>query len=331
MSILNVMLFKNHKEGHLKMNMTSYKVDTKGFKARVNYKINGDILSCEISDFFIVNEMLYGIVKYNNRPITAPVNIQNKIKNNIIELRNYAGDITDYIKCLTGNKKKTHAEHHIEDKKEEITNFLKNNHIEYLVHFTPVKNLKSILEHGICSNKYCNEHGIEYIPTDVDRFHGYTDFVSLSVSFPNYKMFYKKRQTMDEDFVVLLIDSSVLNLYGPNERMFSNKNAASNNSKKGGSLANLKQMFERPELREKLGLKENYTTDPQAEILLKGRIPAEYIKEIHFNTLFDYEDAKEYVEEDLLKLGSPMFAKRRDYEFWTSKEHYYGSTTCFCC
>lgn len=240
-------------------------------------------------------------------------------------------DMTSYkvkIKGLTGSKKKESTETFIDNEKEKIANFLKEKNVEYLVHFTPVKNLKSILEHGICSNKYCNEHGIKYIPTDADRFDGYTDFISLSISFPNYKMFYKKRQTMEEDFVVLLIDSSVLNLYGANERKFSNKNAAANNSQKGGNFANLKQMFERPELREKLGLQENYTTDPQAEILLKGRIPTEYIKEIHFNTLFDYEDAKEYVKDDVLKLGSPMFAKRRDYEFWSSKGNYYGEKTC---
>ena len=41
------------------MNMTSYKVDTKGFKARVNYKVNGNVLNCEISDFFIIKETTY--------------------------------------------------------------------------------------------------------------------------------------------------------------------------------------------------------------------------------------------------------------------------------
>jgi hypothetical protein len=237
---------------------------------------------------------------------------------------------TIYMNGLISNIKKDGAEIIMDNEKEKIASFLKDNNIEYLVHFTPVKNLKSILEHGICSNKYCNEHGIKYVPTDKDRYDGYTDFISLSISFPNYKMFYKKRQTMDEDFAVLLIDISVLSLYGSDERKFSNKNAASNNSQKGGSLEYLKQMFERPSLREKLGLQENYTTDPQAEVLIKGRIPTDYIKEIHINTLDAYEEAKEYVEEDLLKLGSPMFAKRRDYEFWSSKENYYGTTTCFC-
>lgn len=235
-----------------------------------------------------------------------------------------------YMNGLISNIKKDGAEIIMDNEKEKIVSFLKENNIEYLVHFTPIKNLKSILEHGICSNKYCNEHGIKFIPTDSDRLDGYTDFVSLSISFPNYKMFYKKRQTMDEDFAVLLIDSSVLKLYDQKERKFSNKNAASNNSQKGGSFEYLKQMFERPSLREKLGLQENYTTDPQAEVLIKGRIPTDYIKEIHINTLDAYEEVKEYVKEDLLKLGSPMFAKRTDYEFWSSKENYYGTTTCFC-
>ena len=161
---------------------------------------------------------------------------------------------TIYMNGLISNIKKDGAEIIMDNEKEKIASFLKENNIEYLVHFTPVKNLKSILEHGICSNKYCNEHGIKFIPTDLDRLDGYTDFVSLSVSFPNYKMFYKKRQTMDEDFAVLLIDSSVLKLYDQKERKFSNKNVASNNGQKGGSFEYLKQMFERPSLREKLGL-----------------------------------------------------------------------------
>ena len=209
---------------------------------------------------------MYVIIKYNNRPVSSLIEVQKCIENNILEVKNYSGDITSYIKSLYNNKKKKCTEYSNNDEKEEILDFLKENSIEFLVHFTPVKNLKSILEHGICSNKYCKEHGIKYIPTDADRFDGYTDFISLSISFPNYKMFYKKRQTMEEDFVVLLIDSSVLNLYGANERKFSNKNAAANNSQKGGNFANLKQMFERPELREKLGLQENYTTNPMQQV-----------------------------------------------------------------
>ena len=73
---------------------------------------------------------------------------------------------TIYMNGLISNIKKDGAEIIMDNEKEKIASFLKDNNIEYLVHFTPVKNLKSILEHGICSNKYCNEHGIKYVPTD---------------------------------------------------------------------------------------------------------------------------------------------------------------------
>lgn len=313
------------------MNMEDYKVDTKGFKARVNCKTKNGIVCGVISNFYLINEALYGVVEYNNRSITPVINIKKSIKNRVIKIRNYTGDITSYIKSLAKSNKKACVEQPANHETGEIVNFLKENNVEHFVHFTPVKNLKSILEHGICSNNYCNEHGIAFMATDEDRLDGYTDFISLSISFPNYKMFYKKRQIMGENFVVLLIDSSVMNLYDSTERKFSSTNAASNNRKIGGEIDDLQRMFGNVKLREELSLQKNYTTDPQAEILLKGRIPAEYIREIHFNTPLDYVDAKEYADNKLLKLNALLFAGRKDYEFWSNKEGYHGETTCIFC
>ncbi|KAB2520379.1 DUF4433 domain-containing protein [Pseudomonas sp. GXM4] len=83
--------------------------------------------------------------------------------------------------------------------------------IPFLVHFTRTVNLPSILQHGLYPISRKDEIGVNPQINDELRLDGHLDGTSLSISFPNYRMFYKYRQdNPDVDWVVLGLDASVL-------------------------------------------------------------------------------------------------------------------------
>jgi hypothetical protein len=66
--------------------------------------------------------------------------------------------------------------------------------IETLVHFTRVENLSSILQNGLLSRKALETSGQQFLFNDPDRIDGHKEAICLSISFPNYKMFYPIRE-----------------------------------------------------------------------------------------------------------------------------------------
>lgn len=83
--------------------------------------------------------------------------------------------------------------------------------IPYLIHFTRAANLPSIIQHGLVPVSRAAEKGIEPEVNDGLRLDGHVDGTSLSIGFPNYRMFYKYRQeNPDVKWVVLGIQPSVL-------------------------------------------------------------------------------------------------------------------------
>lgn len=170
---------------------------------------------------------------------------------------------------------------------EGIRQFCQNRKIEHLTHFTHVTNLYSILSKGLFDrltlDSMHESNKIKYKYTDLQRLDGHKEAISLSISFPNYRMFFKKRNNQEE-WVVLLLEPSVL---WELDCAFYHTNAASSGIrdmdstiKKG--LPYLKKMFADEPLRKKLSLPDNYTTDDQAEVLVFEHIMPEYIKEVHF-------------------------------------------------
>jgi len=83
--------------------------------------------------------------------------------------------------------------------------------IPLLAHFTRVSNLYSILEHGLCPLDKARASGITPHTNDPLRLDGYPGAVSVSIAFPNYKMFYKYRMlNPSESWVVVLLAPSIL-------------------------------------------------------------------------------------------------------------------------
>ncbi len=80
-----------------------------------------------------------------------------------------------------------------------------------LLHFTRVVNLPSIMQHGLLPVSRAAEIGVAPAINDELRLDGHQDGTSLSIAFPNYRMFWKYRQdNVGVDWVVLGIHPSVL-------------------------------------------------------------------------------------------------------------------------
>ena len=83
--------------------------------------------------------------------------------------------------------------------------------IPFLIHFTRAENLPGIMRHGFYPRSRIDK--IEVVPeiNDELRLDRHLDAVSLSIAFPNYRMFYACRiQNPDVEWVVLAVDPSVL-------------------------------------------------------------------------------------------------------------------------
>src|SRR5688572_4300451 len=81
---------------------------------------------------------------------------------------------------------------------------LQHRGVLHLVHFTRAINVPSILVNGLLSRDELVARGLRHSINDLHRFDYLTGAVCLSVSFPNYKMFYRLRQeNPTEDWVVL--------------------------------------------------------------------------------------------------------------------------------
>ena len=196
--------------------------------------------------------------------------------------------------------------------------------IEYFVHFTNVTNLPNILTYGLLTKDTLDYNWIDYDFNDDLRLDDISNSISLSITSPNYKMFYKLRcENPSKKWVVLILNAyEILKL----DCAFCHTNAA-NSSISNTSIdsrktyTSFKNMFsERPGqlLREQLDLYDNETTDPQAEILVLDNIPSSAIQFAVFNNYIiknQYENL--FIDTNIsYAADSGYFAPRRDYSFW---------------
>ena len=167
--------------------------------------------------------------------------------------------------------------------------YLHERGVSRFVHFTSLDNLQSILEKGLIPRRDLDSEGIDYLANDQIRLDG-IDHVNLSITHPNIKFFYKiRKQYQDRYYVVLSIRPDILLAYtgdgGRPRYSFSNTNAAANRA----MSCNVEQLFsgQRP-----IGFKDEWTTDPQAEVLIPGPIPPEYIDTIILPSDYSADEAR---------------------------------------
>ncbi len=186
--------------------------------------------------------------------------------------------------------------------------------IPYLVHFTPISNVESILKNGLRSRNALNGH--DYIFTDEYRSDGWLDWISFSVSFPNYKMFYAKKNSLNDidGWAIVLIKKEVL---WEVDCKFILTNAASFGirmfrDERWSSVDAFEDMFSYAEHR--IGIPEFYTTDPQAEVMIRDEVHSHYIDMI---VVERQADAQRLGNLDI-RVGTipELFKWRNDFEHW---------------
>jgi len=206
------------------------------------------------------------------------------------------------------------------ERREAVRIFCQDHNITKLCHFTQADNLNSILEKGLLGQSHFMEGLSNDKPkiNDTIRLDGYPDAISLSISFPNYLMFYKYRCNSDKDWVVLILRSDILWEY---DCVFCKENAASNNVR-FIDLGDRKDVLALEELfgdfdvtkRSELQIPDWFPTHPQAEVLVFDPIPPNNILEIHF------EDIK------ILSKYSIVGDSLKKYEFWENRDFFYPRT-----
>ncbi|WP_065202804.1 DarT ssDNA thymidine ADP-ribosyltransferase family protein [Chromobacterium subtsugae] len=188
--------------------------------------------------------------------------------------------------------------------------------IPYLIHFTRVTNLESILTNGLLSINQAELLEINPAINDELRLDGHLDATSVSISFPNSSMFFKYRQNNpDVGWVVLGIKRSVL---WTKDCAFCKHNAATaqiaqqdiNHLKTPEAFGG---MFDKIGEERDQRLKPYDPTDVQAEVLVFETIEPELIFGVGFdnhNIKSQYQHLLEGKEVIVCNPGKSFFASR---------------------
>lgn len=169
----------------------------------------------------------------------------------------------------------------VQDNKSQIKNFIVSKNIQSLFHFTRLENVKSILENGLVPRHPAPPFPI--LSTDEERFDRRLDCVCLSISFPNYKMFYqiRKNRFPSSTWCVLSLKPDIL---FDLPCLFFSQNAARyghiydrRDWRSASALENLYQTETRPNQ-----LPSAFPTDVQAEVQVEKAIPSSMILRLDF-------------------------------------------------
>ncbi len=201
--------------------------------------------------------------------------------------------------------------------------FMRSRRIDTLFHFTRANNLQNIFRYGLLPKKSLLNNGINAEFNDNYRYDDCENALCASLEFPNYKMFYSLRtDNPDVDWAVIKLDARILLDY---DCAFCVTNAGSEESysvnlkDRMGTRA-LKKLYEdypgKP-IRQKMKLKDWYPTNPQAEVLIFGGVPVEYIEEVYFlndKALRKYSD---FIPDKIgASVNAYWFSPREDWRYW---------------
>lgn len=216
---------------------------------------------------------------------------------------------------------KRRAEERAAVRRQEIKDAAERRKIQYLVHFTPIANLASILRHGLLPRAVMDQRvpRIPFVEVDQFRYDGEHSRVSASVTFPNWKMFWTKRNdpSLPAPWVVLVIKASVL---WDRDCLFVRTNAAKSGGAledaraKGHSADAFEEMFAASHVPRKRSTQENWTTDPQAEVLVQQGVPVDYFAGVVVGDEAVGSSARAVVNQaglDLTVKAFPLFFKTR--------------------
>lgn len=151
--------------------------------------------------------------------------------------------------------------------------------IPYLVHFTRVENIPSIMKAGLLSVRDLREAAATFVANDQGRWDGHAAASCLSIAHPNEKLFYRwRKQNPETAWVVLVLTPDIMTALPV---AFCPHNAADARMRKKDiktlqSVAAFDEMFAEHETtphRDLQGLSSFDPSDVQAEVLVFEKIP----------------------------------------------------------
>ncbi|WP_210367940.1 DarT ssDNA thymidine ADP-ribosyltransferase family protein [Bacillus sp. REN3] len=204
-----------------------------------------------------------------------------------------------------------------------MQNTVNQSGVRFLLHFTQASNLSSIFQHGILPIADLDSKKLAYSWNDAYRYDGCHDASCFSIEVPNYKMFYRYRNENPHlDWVVLGIKKDVL---WEKDCAFCVENAASNavtqtpvESRKGiQAFKRLFDEFPNKPTRKALNLNPATPTNPQAEVLVFGKVEPSYIFSVAFENAFLSDKYKQYVPGTVnVEVQKWLYEPRPDYTHW---------------
>jgi hypothetical protein len=209
--------------------------------------------------------------------------------------------------------------------------------IRRLWHFTRRSNLGSILKHGLEPRMRIDEgRYLGAVWNDCLRLENCREANCVSISHPNYPMFYKYRQQSAGDHEWCVIGISVSVLWRSNclycECNASTAGAVELARSRGCTEQAFESLFADPvatkpfrrTARRSLCISDEYPSNPQAEVLVFEPIPPSSIEEIvvrDVRTQLALNDELQHAGHQgfgrRVKVNESVFAPRSDYSYWT--------------
>lgn len=269
------------------------------------------------------NQIKYARIKeLEEQEVARKAEIVEKIRLNLEELAKKAKSEEERrIKEIEHQRKCE-----MEKRSVEIRNFCERRNFHTLVHFTRIENLTNILLYGLVSREKMAEMKLLPSPVinDHQRFDKLLNGISLSISFPNYRMFFSYTQGQFEKWVILFLDPSIL---WKLDCGFNSQNAASSSMQRipledRKKPDTLYRMFDDvgDNKRGFLKIPDNFPTDPQAEVLVFETIPTCYLQNVHFlnmNSLSVWKQQNPTLWQSTFTHCMDYVCPRVDYKFWT--------------
>lgn len=221
------------------------------------------------------------------------------------------------------------------DRYGQLMRIVRERDIQHFVHFTRLDNLKSILENGLLSVREMKQRGITYVGNDESRLENRLDAICLSVSFPNYQMFYSYRNRCECDWIVMELSPQMIL---KQKCAFVRKNAAcaemridvENAERSISSPEAFESMFQGSKDAMRYDLPSSYTTNPQAEILVFDEISVDAITGIFFDNSIAFSMNEELIKSVGIRnvhVDRHYFSPRKDWEHQKRKGEKNGYET----
>ena len=194
--------------------------------------------------------------------------------------------------------------------------------IKHVLHFTRMQNMGSIVRHGLVPRGDLSARGIPFSHNDDVRLDGALNASCLTLSWPNYKMFYRYRTA--NPTVPWVVVSFKPDILWQHDCAFCIENAASNRvravalreRKSVGALQSLFIDQEYYPTRAKLGIPAHFPTNPQAEILLFGTLPTQLIQVVLVPSEALAQQFRAIAPTVPTRVSPNAFSPRLDWEFW---------------